>query len=171
MVFFLLHTLSSIRPIYMSSQFIGLTKPSSSSRVKRVSSRFSIDTWKSTAQSTMRPRDLQRSQPLWRTTACCPSTSCSNYCGRPRHELCGYCHHCLMDRVFTNLSSAFLTSKLNYIPDLSFFFLLALHWFWFPIRGPGPSWSYSQWLHFPPAQVQPTPQLTKSRVFPRQAHI
>lgn len=54
------------------------------SRVRKVFCRFCTGTWRSTAQCIMRPRDLQRSQPLWRTTAYFPSMSCNNCCARPR---------------------------------------------------------------------------------------
>lgn len=58
----------------------------SPSRVRKGSCRFCTDTWRSTAQCIMRPRDLQKSRPLWRTTACCPSMSCSNCCAKPRQD-------------------------------------------------------------------------------------
>lgn len=54
------------------------------SRVRKGFCRFCTGTWRSTAQCIMRPRDLQRSQPLWRTTAYFPSMSCNNCCARPR---------------------------------------------------------------------------------------
>lgn len=60
--------------------------PSSPRRVRKVSCRFSTGTWRSTAQCTMRHRDLQRSQPLWKTMVYCLSMSCSNCCARPRQE-------------------------------------------------------------------------------------
>ena len=60
--------------------------PSSPSRVRKGSCRFSTGTWRSMAQCIMRPRGPRRSPPSWRTTACCPSMSCSNCCERPRQD-------------------------------------------------------------------------------------
>lgn len=88
-IFFFSHTLFSLftsHPHFHQPIFF----PSSASRVRKVSCRFSTGTWRSTVQCTMRPRDLPRSRPSWKTMVYCLSMSCSNCCARPRRETAKY---------------------------------------------------------------------------------
>lgn len=73
--------LSSPFALNLADQSFPFSPPS---RARKISCRFCTGTWRFTAQCIMRPRDLPRSRLLWRTTVCCPRTSCSSCCARPR---------------------------------------------------------------------------------------